>query len=195
MINGKRVKLRQLERKHFPLVLKWRNDPEIMKHFFEAAPISEEQQNRWFDKELTTGNFNWVIVADMLEGGAYAEPQIVGTVGMYGIDYRNRKCSWGRLILDPVCRGRKMGIETELLVYKYAFEHLGMNKVYGEALVSNETILKIHEKTGNVVEGVLKQHVYKDGKFHDLAAVAIFADTYFRLKEEGHYDRLLAPKA
>ena len=59
------------------------------------------------------------------------------------------------------------------------FDELGLNKVYLQVFTTNEKGLKLWTKAGFAIEGVLRQHYFVNGAFHDMYSMSV-------LKEEGH---------
>ncbi|MCL2353292.1 MAG: GNAT family N-acetyltransferase [Defluviitaleaceae bacterium] len=67
------------------------------------------------------------------------------------------------------------GYATEAVkaLIDFAFTQKGYHKVWGRFFTSNPASGKVMEKVGMVKEGLLAQHVLKDGKFEDLALYGI----------------------
>jgi RimJ/RimL family protein N-acetyltransferase len=67
------------------------------------------------------------------------------------------------------------GYATEALkgLIAFAFEEKGYHKVWGRFFAENPASGKVMEKVGMVPEGVLAQHVMKEGKFLDLVFYGI----------------------
>lgn len=60
------------------------------------------------------------------------------------------------------------GTDAAKAMLQFAFEVKGMHKVFARFFSSNPASGKIMEKIGMVEEGLLKEHVLKDGKYEDL---------------------------
>ena len=65
------------------------------------------------------------------------------------------------------------GTEAAKAMLQFAFEVKGMHKVFARFFSSNPASGKIMEKIGMVEEGLLKEHVLKDGRFEDLYVYGI----------------------
>lgn len=67
------------------------------------------------------------------------------------------------------------GYATEALgaIIKFAFFEKGYHKVYGRYFVSNPASGKIMQKVGMTHEGVLIEHVLKEGRYEDLVYYGI----------------------
>lgn len=187
MLIGHRIKLRAVELDDVEKLAKWRSNPDVYEYFYEYEPLSTIQQKKWLEKELENKENKFFIVST-LDGEA------VGTVGFVDIDWRNRKAEWGRiLIAEQKYRKDGYGSEVLILILEYAFEHLNLNKLYCEALVSNQKAIALYKKFGFKEDGRLRSHIYKQGKYVDVSLLSILREEYFEKKEELY--RILHQKA
>ncbi len=58
-------------------------------------------------------------------------------------------------------------------ILRFAFDDLGMNKVYIQLFTSNEKGLRLWTKMGFQVEGTLRAHYLLDGTFHDMVSLSL----------------------
>ena len=181
----KKLILRAVEEKDLPLMAQWRNDPEINYYFYEYEPLSLALQKLWFENYLKHIQNDKIFIID-----EKLERKTIGMVSIYHIDWRNKKAEWGRIILSKEFQGRGYGKEILKEIYKYSFEHLNLNKLSCEVYVFNEKAVKLYEKMGSKVEGLLRQHVYRHGKYQDVYVMSILKDEYFELKSKGFYDNI-----
>lgn len=181
----KNLILRAVEEKDLPLMVEWRNDPEINYYFYEYEPLSLSMQKLWFENYLKNIQTDKIFIID-----EKLERKTIGMVSIYHIDWRNKKAEWGRLIILKEFQGRGYGKEIEKEIYKYSFEHLNLNKLSCEVYAFNEKVVKAHEKMGSKIEGLLRQHVYRHGKYQDVYVMSILRDEYFELKSQGFYDNI-----
>jgi ribosomal-protein-alanine N-acetyltransferase len=61
-------------------------------------------------------------------------------------------------------------------IIRYGFESLGFHKINAHHLNKNPASGRVMEKTGMSREGIMVDHVLKDGAFHTVTAYAIFKD-------------------
>ncbi|MBB4826308.1 RimJ/RimL family protein N-acetyltransferase [Sporosarcina luteola] len=64
--------------------------------------------------------------------------------------------------------GRGYGTEAAKAIIDFAFQEKTLNKVFARYFKTNPASGRIMEKIGMEREGVLKDHVIKDGKYEDL---------------------------
>ncbi|WP_067522213.1 GNAT family N-acetyltransferase [Endozoicomonas ascidiicola] len=67
------------------------------------------------------------------------------------------------------------GIMTKALSYvtNYAFDEMGLVRIYADVQARNPGSRKVLEKCGFELEGVMKKHVYKDDQFIDQLVFAL----------------------
>lgn len=183
MIIGKNLIFRAIERDDLKQIVEWRNLNDVNKYFFEHEPLSLSMQEIWFNKYLNNINNEKVWIVQEVES-----IKSIGTVGVYNIDYRSRNCEWGRLFLVGDFRGKGYGKEIEKMVYRYVFEHLNMNKLMCEVYSDNVNVVEMHKKFGSKIEGILKQHIYRDGNYKDVTIMSILREDYLLNKQNGLYD-------
>jgi UDP-4-amino-4,6-dideoxy-N-acetyl-beta-L-altrosamine N-acetyltransferase len=173
VIVGKRVQLRAIEYKDLPLLVKWRNDPEIYQYFYEQEPLSLAMQRAWFEKLLQRSDERlWMIEAR-------ASGEAIGTVGLVHIDWRNRKAEWGRFLIYPdEYRHGGYGSEVESLILRYFFDHMNMNRLQCEVFSDNENVVALHKKFGFRQEGLFRDYVFKEGRYRSVAYLALLRSDY-----------------
>jgi RimJ/RimL family protein N-acetyltransferase len=71
------------------------------------------------------------------------------------------------------CRGRGYMTEALAALLRYAFEDLGLNRVYANHMVRNPMSGRLLSRLGFQVEGVLRQRVRKWGLFEDVVLQAL----------------------
>jgi UDP-4-amino-4,6-dideoxy-N-acetyl-beta-L-altrosamine N-acetyltransferase len=107
------------------------------------------------------------------------EGQPVGVANISGISLKDQRCSWAFYLGDPVTRGKGVGSWVEAEIIRIVFSELGLNKLCCEVLSSNASVVKMHESFGFVVEGRLRQHVWKDGESHDVIVMGLLRADWF----------------
>lgn len=76
----------------------------------------------------------------------------LGFIRIYNIDYINKTFTWGSWIIKEE-RPSYSALESALLIYKYAFEKLHMEKSYFDVRKENIHVLSFHKKMGAIKTG------------------------------------------
>lgn len=170
------VKLIDMAESHQELVRKWRASPEVSAYMYTSPTLSPESQLTWFRGIAADSSKQyWIITLDEAP---------VGVANLVGIDGANRRATWAFYLGETSTRGRGVGAKVEYLVLSYVFEHLSLNKLCCEVFCFNEAVIKMHQRFGFAVEGVLREHYEKDGKMQDIAALAAFRSDWESNAEE-----------
>ena len=171
MLVSQTIQLRAIEEEDLLQIVQWRNLPEVNAYFYEFEPLSLTMQERWFSKFLGSTDKMWIVET-------IDEKKLLGTVSIYNIDMRSRKAEWGRLYLVGDVRSKGYGKEVSQLIYDYCFNHLNLNKLSCEVFADNVSVVEMHKKVGNKVEGTLRQHVYRFGKYQDIVRLSILKEEW-----------------
>jgi RimJ/RimL family protein N-acetyltransferase len=168
MLKGRRVMLCAIEEAHLPVIAGWRSDGASYPYFHEFRPISLADQAAWFGAQRArSGELNFAVTT--LVG------ELVGTISLIGIDGRNRRAELGRVLVGESRQRREgFGKEMTYLALAYAFDHLNVQKVHCEVIAENSPARQLYDKFGFKEEGVLRHHVFKAGRYSDVALLALF---------------------
>lgn len=162
MIIGKRIQLVALDDNCFNLTLKWVNDPEIRMFTGSRFPVSIYEHEEWF-KNKATDKYNKTFAIQLK-----STKEIIGIVGNTEYDSINRTTNPFIYIGEKELQGKGLGQEALSLMLDFCFSILNVHRVYGYLFEYNVASKKMLEKCGYIHEGTLKQHWYKDGKYHDV---------------------------
>ena len=165
IIYGDKVLLRAVEEADNQLLLSLINDPDTeMMLGGSSWPVSEAEQLKWFEHQERSRDVLRCIVALKEDGKA------IGTIILSDIDQKNATGHIHIKMSKDGGRGKGYGTDAVNTMVQYAFEELRLNCIYANILSYNEASIKLFERCGFKRDGVLRQRVYKKGKFIDLLA-------------------------
>ncbi|MFQ6060818.1 MAG: GNAT family N-acetyltransferase [Thermoplasmata archaeon] len=176
-IRGKKVLLRPFERSDLAKSIEWLNDPEIMRLLGRRSPISMAEEEKRYEDYLKSGKSE--IFAVMERNGSH-----IGNIGLYRIDKINRKASLGIVIGEKDLWGRGYGSDAILTILRYAFKDLGLHKVSLRVFRANRRAIKSYMRCGFRREGVEREEVFKNGRFHDLFVMSVLDREFNELMKE-----------
>ena len=115
--------------------------------------------------------------------------KMIGWACLTNIHYINSSAETGAIVIgDPEYNDGFAWVETVLFLFEYAFERLGLNRVYGESLLGHKINNLVEGLMFMTREGVFRQAAFKNGRFYDISYAAILKDEYFAHKEAGDYE-------
>lgn len=156
MIEGVSVDLRKMNESDIEQVRLWRNSKGVSEHMLSRNIISQEQQAKWFQSVKDNDSQIYFIIQSK-------SGNKLGVVNFSSIDKNSRTAEPGLYIGDLKERNSLFGMEAYFLLLKYGFEQLNLEKVYGTALASNHTALKMNKSFGYTVEEIVKNDILIEG--------------------------------
>nr|WP_298686124.1 UDP-4-amino-4,6-dideoxy-N-acetyl-beta-L-altrosamine N-acetyltransferase [uncultured Dongia sp.] len=180
------ITLRPVEPGDSEKLFRWRNLPEIAKNMHTDHEISQEEHDAWFASAITNKTRKyWIIKRNDID---------IGLVNIYDISPENGRCYWAIYIGEMVERGVGTGAFVEVLLLDHVFLDLGFHNLCCEVLTDNERGVRQHVKYGFVVEGVLREHIFKDNRYFDVSCLGLLRQEWLdrrfaiikKLVDRGH---------
>ncbi|WP_249872146.1 UDP-4-amino-4,6-dideoxy-N-acetyl-beta-L-altrosamine N-acetyltransferase [Oceanobacillus saliphilus] len=174
-----RVSLETINDIDLQMVLSWRNQDFVRRMMYNSEIISKKEHLEWFAR-IQNSNTS---IAKIF----YFENQPYGVVNIHQIDYTNRTCEWSFYIGE---KGAPSGLGTILgyLAIDYIFNRLHLRKLCAEVIEFNYKSYHFHKKFGFEEEGLLKEHIKKEGKYVDIYLFGLFKSNWLeqsnQLKEQ-----------
>ncbi len=162
------ITLRAIEESDLELLKEMINDPEIENMTGGYSyPVSTYQQRKWFES-LSNRQNELRLIIDTEEHGA------IGVVMLTDIDWKNRTAqTHSKITSRNNLRGKGYGTKASKALVKYAFEELNLHCLYIHTIDYNIAAQRVMEKCGFKKEGVLRERVYKNGKYHNVIVWSI----------------------
>lgn len=174
--------LRPIKENELEMIMNWRMLPEITQYMYTDPKLTIEDQRDWF-YSLNKRND---IIPFMIE----VDKIPCGILNITNIDYINKRCSWGYYMAIKEKRSLQLAMALEWNLYDYVFDVLGMHKLEGEIFSFNKAVLRIHQMCGSEIEGVLKDHIYKNGEFYDVTVTGILKEKWQELRSKFQYNAI-----
>lgn len=113
-------------------------------------------------EELANGDRNQLGVITTPDG------KPIGALAYLNLDTDQKRAELRKLIGDPEFRGTGLAEEATRLWIAYGVSALGLEKIYVSTLQTHINNIKLNEKIGFQVEGLLRDEVLIDGVRHDV---------------------------
>ena len=137
-LDGRAFRLRPIELSDAGFVVTLRTEPRAAGRLHPVSGSVADQVD-WLERYfLRQGDWYWIVERRFDDA-----PE--GTVGLYDLDEASGAAEWGRWILRP---GSLAAAESALLLYRAAFERLGLNEVYCRTVASNAAVISFHDRSG-----------------------------------------------
>ena len=146
--------------------LEWMNDEEITRNLSTSTGATHASLKEYLEKSQPPQCYMFGIC--LIE-----DDQYVGNARLSGIDNVNKLATYGWLIGNRNLQGQGIGTEALILLLRFAFDSLGLNRVSTSIASSNTASIRANEKAGFTREGILRERLFYDGKFVDAVQISI----------------------
>lgn len=168
-----RIYLRALEPDDYKTSVHWRNDEEIQnmvgghKYF-----VSEEKEKEWVNNAIHD-NTRLVLAICLVSNDKY-----IGNIMLQEIDWINRSAHVPILLGDKDEWGKGYATEARMLMLNFAFNERGLERIFAEIIENNEASIKSLLKCGYKKEGILRNSVFKNGKFNNMIIMSVLKSEF-----------------
>jgi RimJ/RimL family protein N-acetyltransferase len=166
---GERVRLRGTLDSELATLAEWMTDPSIRVTQARYAAVPSERSAReivseWSANKATDVGFSIETVG--------AEPTLVGHVGLFGTDNKDR-CGTVGIVIGPPYLGQGYGTDAMRLIVGFGFRELGLHRIQLDVYAFNVRAIAAYRKAGFVEEGRARQLVHHDGRWYDNVQMSI----------------------
>lgn len=181
------VTLRAIERKDMEFLQQMINDPYVESLTVGSCfPVSLDRQERWFDSYDQQKELRCMIELD--------SGDTIGCIMLTDIDWKNRTAVLGQKTLAPKEKRKENDMWDAMMGFlNYAFNELNLNCIHGIVLEYNMLSRKLARRCGLKEEGILRERIFKNGKYHNLIANSIikkdFDEVYKQYREERFHEK------
>lgn len=150
-------RVRLLKQEDLPLILTWRNHPDIRRFMFTQHEIQMDEHRKWFESASQDPTRRLLMVEDSMQAIGYVQFSRISEQGV---------ADWGFFVRPESAKGtgRQLG-EAAL---EYAFGTLNLHKVCGQAIDVNQASIAFHERLGFSREAELTARQCINGRYHDV---------------------------
>ena len=162
MIDGKYVNLRALEDSDLSTLKKWRNDKKNRIHTREYRLLNMINQKNWFES-IHTETPPKVIMFGVIS----KKRDLIGVCGLTYIDWKNKHAEISIIISLKDWQKTKESKDTIDLLIDYGFRELNMHRLWVEIFAIIPQNIKLFEQMNFVKEGILRDKLWRNGKWHN----------------------------
>lgn len=165
-------KLRSVRSAELELMRTWRNHPGVRENMYTRHEISAEEHLAWWSRIQERGDQRYFIYE------CNEEP--LGVVSLNGVNFVNKNTSWAFYASPDAPRGT--GSRMEYLALEYVFGELKLHKLCCEVLAFNKAVVRLHEKFGFRIEGVMRDQHMTDAGYVDIIKLGILKNEWAAIR-------------
>ena len=174
LLRGERIWLRPMEERDLPAYVVGINDTEVGGLAGYKAPVSPEQAKGWLDhvnEKAKKGEGFFFAVCEL------GDDRFVGTTWLKEVDYWHSSAELA-IFMDRDHIGGGFGTDAQRVLLKFAFNAVGLNRVWLTAYASNTRAIRSYEKLGFRREGLMRQSWRGPNGLEDSALMAILREEW-----------------
>lgn len=169
------VRLRPLEQGDLDRTHEWLHRDDISRAIGVSIPFTKEQQLRWFE-DLSAATNKAVFAICEIDSGDH-----IGNVSLDTIDQRHKTARLSIFLAEPGNRGQGLGARALNLLCHYAFETLGLRRLYCKTNAGESKVLGFYERLGFRAEGTMREHELIDGEYRDKVMLGLLRYEWVKL--------------
>jgi RimJ/RimL family protein N-acetyltransferase len=160
ILQNKSCYLSSLQHTDLEQIRVWRNiQMAILRQY---KPLTEKNQEDWWNSlAADTKTILFTIISSQSD-------DLIGYCGLTNVDFQNSRAEVSFLTKyanDAITEYRQTFLETLNMLCIFAFRKLKLNRLFTETFEFRKDHIKILEEFGFIKEGVLREHVFKEGSF------------------------------
>lgn len=166
-LRGQNIFLRPIVKEDAEAMLESVQDEESNRLTGTQATFTKEQIEKWCENlAAQEGRVDCAIVSK--ETGEY-----LGEVVLNQIDEINRSANFRIALRGSKYYGKGVGTEAARLILEYGFNVLKLHRIDLEVFAFNPRAIHVYEKLGFKREGVRREVLFLDGKYHDVIVMGL----------------------
>jgi len=160
MLEGKFVNFRPLEEADLPILRDWRNSKHVKRTTREFRLLNMFNQKAWFESLHEQHP-----PKDIMFGIINKKKKLIGVCGLTYIDWKNRNSEISIYLEGQNWQKRKETKDAILLLEQYAFEELGLHKVFAEIYSFVKETIQLYKSLKFHHDGTIRDTVWRNGKW------------------------------
>ncbi|MEV7005325.1 GNAT family protein [Streptosporangium sp. NPDC051022] len=169
---GKRVTLRPVGPEHADGLWELVNDPETARLTGSHGEFDRTAADIWYGSRGDHDNRLDLAICTS------DDDEYVGEVVLNELDAHNLSCNLRIALVGPRVFGRGYGTEAIRLVLDHVFTTTDLHRIGLEVFAFNDRAAHVYRKVGFVEEGVRRDALRWDGRWHDAIVMAILASDW-----------------
>lgn len=161
---SKNITLREFDVNDIETKVNWINDSINNQFLHYDLPLTIEGTTKWFNNKDKKRRIDYIIEYNGIP---------VGLIGLLQIDQFNQKAEYYITIGNHDFKKKGIASEASRILIRYAFEKLGLRKIYLNVDEENVIARSLYKKLGFKCEGIFIDDMFFKGKWINRRRYAI----------------------
>jgi len=156
--------------------VRWGRNTEFTRHLFREPAVlwSAKKYKDWIEQDIEKDNpdefFFDICTLD--------NERPIGFIGLFNLLWNHGDAMVSIGIGDPENWGRGYGTDAMLLILRYAFQELNIQRVTLGVFDYNKRAIRSYEKAGFKLEGRVRQAIQRDGAREDVLYMGVLREEW-----------------
>jgi RimJ/RimL family protein N-acetyltransferase len=159
-----------VEREDVKKFHEWVNDPVVTEGLALLFPMSLDDEEDWYQRSRQRDIQERPYAIELRGGEAW---RLIGNCTFFNIEREVRSAEVGIMIGDKSVWNQGLGTEAMGLLLRIGFGILNLNRVFLQVYADNVRAVRAYEKAGFILEGTMRQAVYKNGKYGNIHIMSV----------------------
>lgn len=163
MLYSKNITLRAIKESDLEQLRAWRNTPSLRTYFREFTELSQADQHSWYNNLVLPKKSVLMFAIEDKKSNT-----LLGACGLCYIDWLRRSADlsiyigYEQIYLDEV-----YAIESAELLIKYAFDELGLHRLWAEVYSHDTMKQNFFHTLGFTLDGKFRESHWSEGRWLD----------------------------
>lgn len=176
-LESNEITVRTFTKKDIAKKVEWINDPRNHKFLHYNLPLTIEGTTKWFENKDSRSRVDCIIECNGIS---------VGLIGLLQIDDVNCKAEYYITMGNVEYKRKGIALKATELILQYAFETLGLKKVYLNVDENNIAACRLYEKAGFQCEGIFIEDMWFRDRWINRRRYAIMNKSFERRDNDEH---------
>lgn len=155
-LEGYGYRLRPIRKSDAAFILKVRLEDIERNRYIHAVPNDISVQEAWLERYFQRPGDYYFVVENRVTGEGE------GLIAFY--NEADGRAEWGRWVLR---KGSLAASESVWLLYRIAFEQVGLDELYCRTISDNTAVVAFHDSIGEITRQILPHAASLDGQWYD----------------------------
>ena len=175
MIEGTLVNLRAPDMDDLERNTRWVNDREVTRYLVLRYQMPGLAEENWLRERCSSApSYHNTFFAIETKDGRH-----IGNTNLFNASPENRSAEAGIMIGDKEYWARGFGTDAMRTLLGFGFGEMNLHRVHLIVYAFNERAQAAYRKCGYREEARLRQHIFREGAYHDVVVMSILRGEFY----------------
>lgn len=179
MIEGTLVNLRAPDMGDLERNTRWVNDRDVTRYLVLRYQMPGLAEENWLRERCTSApSYHNTFFAIDTKDGVH-----IGNTNLFNAPPETRSAEAGIMIGDKDYWSRGYGTDAMRTLLGFGFDEMNLHRIHLWVYAFNDRAQSSYRKCGFVDEARLRQHIFREGAYHDVVQMSILRHEFYAARE------------